>query len=238
MPIDAPLDTEVSEAALAPAEGDFVRVKSDPDAPVLPLLEINAEAGTGRIREGWTDSVHVPLADLVVVKTRAQRWEEHERLGPMHPRYANTYQGWEGYLTTANAAAVRDRMVRDFGDKRFTAVVVNGFFRFRPEVRPSCRIERVAWTDGSKDLIRLSTDLLADGRPWAHIMWSAGHYSWGIDSTARIQDEAHTQPERARTRLTFTHERGVPQLTIEQFTPAGDRIFWTLIAERPLDTDD
>lgn len=148
---------------------------------------------------------------------------EREQLGPMHPT-------WQGYLTLANAEAVRDRMVRDFGDKHFTTAVANGYFGFQPEVWSSCRFDANGWTDRKPEAIRLGRSTLDDGE-MAHILWSAGAYSWGIYSTAADQRAAQEQDEKRRVLLTFDHRHGSAQLIIDQHTPAGDRLFWVLSVE-------
>jgi hypothetical protein len=147
----------------------------------------------------------------------------------MHPHYASTGRTWEGYLTLANAEAVRDRMVRDFGGgKTFTSCVANEFFSFRPEVFPAC-VFRAEWTDRSADEVRLTRSPLdTDGPEMAHLMWSAGDYSWGIHTTDSDQGGAASQRERYRTWLKFEHRHGGWQLLIEHYTPAGSRLYWTL----------
>lgn len=126
---------------------------------------------------------------------------------------------WSGYFAIENAEAVAERIRSMIGDgQRYTFVVANEYFAYRPEVRTS---------EVARDL-RVSVDAEPNehGRRYAHI-GVVDSWSWGLLTEAETEAAARDGRERDQVRVTF----GRRQLAIEHFAPAGNRLFWTVALE-------
>lgn len=121
---------------------------------------------------------------------------------------------WHGWLTVENAAAVAERLFCMLDGRHYTMVSVYEYRAYRPEVRTSQRLIGP---------VRMTThDSGSVG-----MQFEDGHYVWGL--TARIADQnaAASAAERDRVRIGFTGDR----LDVEEFTPEGRRVFWTVAVE-------
>lgn len=123
---------------------------------------------------------------------------------------------WSGFVTVENADAIADRIRRFLGGRIYTWFTVSEFFRWRPEVRTLQSMERVS-------VERRKTDDDTDD-VWITIV-DTYSVTW---LNSRCADQAAARLADEKTDHAFVEFKR-DYLQIAHRTPAGDRLFWTIV---------
>lgn len=127
------------------------------------------------------------------------------------------YRVWEGFLTTDNVIAIRDRIAWALTGKRFTTVTVLSFFGYQPEVHTGMVLQTPVHAERKP----ATTEDPGEGTVW----FSDGHTSFSWSSEFTTQDEARRGDPDHAVRVAFEWAEGQPLVRVSSVNPDGGTRF-------------